>query len=125
MPGVVNVTVGSKSLVRDAAIAVRREFPGASLNEILRYCGLVVTEGKRIAREMVFGNAEDIELTRDHISAEVPAEEREILNNYVRGGRTLSEIYREGLYLEAGESPAKARELARMPRGPKRATHAT
>ena len=115
----VNVTVGSSTIIQDAIARVRKEFPGASVNEILRYCALSLTEGKRIAEETVFGIRQDVEKVGERLYAKIPDGERELLERHVRGGRTLSEIYREGLYVEAGESPATARQMARIPRGPK------
>lgn len=119
LPASVSVTVGGDSSLQDAATTVRREFPTASLNEILRYCALAVTEGRRIAREMVFGKGNHDVLAKERVSVNFDDSERALLDRHIRSGLTLSEIIRLGLYTEAGESPAKARELARMPRGPK------
>lgn len=119
MPASVGVTIGSLTILQDAANEVRAKFPGASLNEILRYCALSVTVGTREARNRVFGNERAIS-DSEKVYAKIPDDEMELLKEHVRGGRTIAEIYREGLYQIAGESPTTARDQARMKRGPRK-----
>lgn len=121
MPSTVSVTVGDTAIVSEVARVVRQQFPGASINEILRYCGLALTHGTREAQRMVFGDAENSSgITGDRVFGKVPEEERAKLKEYLRDEpeiTCISDLYRAGIYFIAGESHSEALKRARIPRG--------
>ena len=120
MPSTVSVTIGSKGILHDAMRVVRRQFPGASVNEILRYCGLAVARGTREAERIVFGSVNDSEPTGHRIYGKIPSDEHAIIEEYLRsdhGITSISELYRAGMHLMAGDAPADALKQAHMKMG--------
>lgn len=93
------VTVGSPTILHDAVIEVRRIFPGASVNEVLRMAALTALYGERNAREIVFRETEEIRVTNGRIGMVIPERERALIPN--TSDFNLSETVRAGLAMLA------------------------
>lgn len=91
------VTIGSETILHDAIAEVRRFFPGATVNEVLRMAALTSVYGERKAREIVFTRTMDIKLSNGRLPLTLTAQERELLKTATKKGVNFSEMVRLGL----------------------------
>lgn len=125
MSSTVSVTIGDTAIVADVVRVVRRQFPGASINEILRYCGLALTQGTREAERIVFGNDENTGISSDRIYGHISEDERRKIEQYIENKpeiTSIADVYRAGMYFIAGENHDEALRLSKVQQGRPRKT---